>query len=182
MIAKSSKRKHTRALAAGLATAGLILAAGAAMATTLNETGSSLLYPLFNLWQPVYTKAHPDVKITTASTGSGTGQAQSMNGLVQIGASDAYLSDTQMRMHPGMLNIPTAISSQMVNYNVPRPEWQAHQAERPGARRYLCRQDHPLGRLADRKTQPRRSPTRSSRSLPSIAATAAATPSSSPST
>ncbi|MGA7964506.1 MAG: phosphate ABC transporter substrate-binding protein PstS [Gammaproteobacteria bacterium] len=119
MIAKSSKRKHTRALAAGLATAGLILAAGAAMATTLNETGSSLLYPLFNLWQPVYTKVHPDVKINTASTGSGTGQAQSMNGLVQIGASDAYLSDTQMRMHPSMLNIPTAISSQMVNYNVP---------------------------------------------------------------
>ncbi len=120
MIVKiGSKSKYMRPLVASIATAGLVLAAGAAMATTLNETGSSLLYPLFNLWQPVYTKAHPGVKINTASTGSGTGQAQSMNGLVQIGASDAYLSNAQMRMHPSMLNIPTAISSQMVNYNVP---------------------------------------------------------------
>ena len=120
MIVKNGlKRKHVRPLVAGLATAGLILAAGAAMATTLNETGSSLLYPLFNLWQPVYTKANPGVKLNTASTGSGTGQAQSMKGLVQIGASDAYLSNTQMHMHSSMLNIPLAISSQMVNYNLP---------------------------------------------------------------
>lgn len=119
MIVKNGMKRKMRPLVAGIATAGLVLAAGAAMATTLNETGSSLLYPLFNLWQPVYTKANPGVKINTASTGSGTGQAQSMKGLVQIGASDAYLSNTQMRMHPSMLNIPTAISSQMVNYNVP---------------------------------------------------------------
>jgi len=42
-----------------------------------------------------------------------------MQGLAQIGASDAYLSDAQMKQHPSMLNIPMAISSQMVNYNVP---------------------------------------------------------------
>src|SRR6056297_1239080 len=113
MIVKNGMKRKMRPLVAGVATVGLVLAAGAAMATTLNETGSSLLYPLFNLWQPVYTKANPGVKINTASTGSGTGQAQSMKGLVQIGASDAYLSNTQMRMHPSMLNIPTAISSQM---------------------------------------------------------------------
>ena len=119
MIVKNGFKRKMRPLAAGIATAGLLLAAGAAMATTLNETGSSLLYPLFNLWQPVYTNANPDVKINTASTGSGTGQAQSMRGLVQIGASDAYLSNAQMKEHPSMLNIPTAISSQMVNYNIP---------------------------------------------------------------
>jgi len=89
----------------------------AVAAVNVLETGSSLLYPLFNLWQPVYTKAHPNVELTTAS--SGTGQAQSMQGLAQIGASDAYLSDAQMRQHPTMLNIPLAISSQMVNYNLP---------------------------------------------------------------
>lgn len=105
------------AVAAGVA----MLVSGSAMAGTVSvlETGSSLLYPLFNLWQPVYTKANPDVQLTTASTGSGTGQAQSMQGLAQIGASDAYLSNAQMKQHPSMLNIPMAISSQMVNYNVP---------------------------------------------------------------
>jgi phosphate transport system substrate-binding protein len=68
---------------------------------------------------PVYTKANPHVRITTQSTGSGTGISQSISGVAQIGASDAYLSDALMKMHPGMLNIPLAISSQMINYNVP---------------------------------------------------------------
>jgi phosphate transport system substrate-binding protein len=83
------------------------------------ETGSSLLYPLFNLWVPAFTKANPDVKITTQSTGSGTGIAQADAGIAQIGASDAYLSNTLEKEHPDMLNIPLAISMQMVNYNLP---------------------------------------------------------------
>jgi phosphate transport system substrate-binding protein len=83
------------------------------------ETGSSLVYPLFNLWVPAFAKADPSVKITTQSTGSGTGISQSVAGLAQIGASDAYLSDALMKQHPDMLNIPLAISMQMVNYNVP---------------------------------------------------------------
>jgi phosphate transport system substrate-binding protein len=83
------------------------------------ETGSSLLYPLFNLWVPAYTKAHPDVRITTQSTGSGTGISQADEGIAQIGASDAYMSDALIRQHPDMLNIPLCISSQMVNYNLP---------------------------------------------------------------
>lgn len=87
--------------------------------TNLAETGSSLLYPLFNLWVPAYTKNHPEVKIDTASTGSGTGIAQSTQGIVQMGGSDAYMSDALMKKYPAMLNIPVAISSQMVNYNVP---------------------------------------------------------------
>ncbi len=103
------------------ALAGLTVGATPAKAATVNllETGSSLLYPLFNLWVPAYTKANPGVKITTQSTGSGTGISQSISGVAQIGASDAYLSDALMKMHKGMLNIPLAISSQMVNYNVP---------------------------------------------------------------
>ena len=83
------------------------------------ETGSSLLYPLFNAWVPVYQRMHPGVRITTQSTGSGTGMSQSIAGIAQIGASDAYLSPAVMRMHPDMLNIPLTISSQMVNYNLP---------------------------------------------------------------
>jgi phosphate transport system substrate-binding protein len=91
----------------------------AAQDANILETGSSLLYPLFNLWVPAYTKEHPAVRITTQSTGSGTGMSQAVAGIAQIGASDAYLSDAVMKMHPDMLNIPLAISMQMVNYNLP---------------------------------------------------------------
>jgi len=100
--------------------AGLMLGANTASAeTNILETGSTLLYPLFNLWVPDYAKSHPDVKITTQGTGSGTGISEAISGVAQIGASDAYMSDAQMKKSPGMLNIPLAISSQMINYNVP---------------------------------------------------------------
>ena len=85
----------------------------------LLETGSTLMYPLFNLWVAGYSKAHPNVQITTQSTGSGTGVAQATSGVAQIGASDAYLSKPLVKAHPDLLNIPIAISSQMVNYNIP---------------------------------------------------------------
>ena len=93
--------------------------AHAAAEVNILETGSSLLYPLFNAWVPAYHNMHPEVRITTQSTGSGTGMSQSVAGIAQIGASDAFLSPAIMRMHSDMLNIPLTISSQMINYNLP---------------------------------------------------------------
>lgn len=106
-------------VALGVAAMVCVRATEAAENVNLLETGSSLLYPLFNAWVPAYHNVHPDVRITTQSTGSGTGMSQSVAGIAQIGASDAYLSDAIMRMHSDMLNIPLTISSQMVNYNLP---------------------------------------------------------------
>jgi phosphate transport system substrate-binding protein len=115
-----AKTLRGAALAASLA-AGVALIGSTAHAdqVKLSETGSTLLLPLFNLWVVDYQKAHPDVQITTQGTGSGTGISQAISGAAQIGASDAYMSDTQMKSAAGMQNIPLAISSQMINYNVP---------------------------------------------------------------
>jgi phosphate transport system substrate-binding protein len=85
----------------------------------LLETGSTLLYPLFNLWVADYQKTREDVQITTQGTGSGTGISEAISGIAQIGASDAYMADAQMKKSPGILNIPLAVSSQMINYNLP---------------------------------------------------------------
>ena len=59
------------------------------------ETGSTLLYPLFNQWAADYEKTHPDVQIVTQGTGSGAGIAEAISGAAHIGASDAYMSDFQ---------------------------------------------------------------------------------------
>ncbi|MGH7708852.1 MAG: phosphate ABC transporter substrate-binding protein PstS [Vulcanimicrobiaceae bacterium] len=102
-------------------TVGVLLAAAtgtAFAATKLLETGSSLVYPLVNLWVADYQKQHGDVQITTQSTGSGTGISQAVAGVAQIGASDAYMSDSQMSKGK-ILNIPLAISAQQINYNIP---------------------------------------------------------------
>jgi phosphate transport system substrate-binding protein len=85
----------------------------------LQETGSSLLFPLFQLWAQKIQQQWPSVSITSAATGSGTGISSAAAGTVNIGASDAYLSSAQMQQYPGLENIPLAISAQQVNYNVP---------------------------------------------------------------
>ena len=85
---------------------------------TLRETGSTLLYPLFTTWVDAYTKTHPGVHITVGATGSGNGIEQVLAGKVEIGASDAYMSDVEMRQHPQVINVPLAIAAQTVNYNV----------------------------------------------------------------
>jgi len=108
-----------KTLALTLAALLLVFAGGRALAATdLLETGSTLLYPLMNLWVAAYQDAHKDVQITTQGTGSGTGISQAIAGVAQIGASDAYMADKQMAGTP-MLNIPLAISAQQVNYNIP---------------------------------------------------------------
>jgi len=83
------------------------------------ETGSTLLYPLFQLWSSAYHQKYSNVKITPSGTGSGTGISDAADGVVDIGGSDAYLSNTQVTEHPGLKNIALAISAQQINYNVP---------------------------------------------------------------
>jgi phosphate transport system substrate-binding protein len=88
-------------------------------ATTISETGSSLLFPLFGTWQAAYSTDVTDVTITSGSTGSGTGIADAATGTVTIGASDAYLSSAQTAQYKGLINIPLTVAAVMVNYNVP---------------------------------------------------------------
>jgi phosphate transport system substrate-binding protein len=108
-----------KTLALTLAALLLVSAGGRALAAVdLLETGSTLLYPLMNLWVGAYQSAHNDVQITTQGTGSGTGISQAISGVAQIGASDAYMADAQMKNTP-MLNIPLAISAQQIAYNLP---------------------------------------------------------------
>ncbi len=85
---------------------------------SISETGSTLLFPLFGAWQAAYSTANPSVTITSGSTGSGTGVTDAAEGLVDIGASDAYLSSSDMSQYPGLLNIPLAVAAVDVNYNV----------------------------------------------------------------
>jgi ABC-type phosphate transport system substrate-binding protein len=106
---------------ATLALGSLMLTVAVARADdiTLVETGSSLLYPLFNVWATQYMKTHTDVHIITNSTDSAIGVEQAISGKVHIGASDAYLSDEQVRQYPHVINVPMAISALTVNYNIP---------------------------------------------------------------
>ncbi len=118
--------------AAGLALSSVVLSTAVSGAVTLpksgvetpsggtvTETGSTLLYPLFNLWASGYSQKYPSTSIQTAGTGSGTGISDATNGTINIGASDAYLSPSDVSASPDLKNIPLAISAQLVAYNIP---------------------------------------------------------------
>ncbi|HUX05531.1 MAG TPA: phosphate ABC transporter substrate-binding protein PstS [Acidimicrobiales bacterium] len=86
---------------------------------SLTEAGSSLLYPLWNLWAPAYQGKYPQVSLTTGAGGSGLGISEATSNTINIGSSDAYLSPTQVSATPTLMNIPLVISSQVVAYNIP---------------------------------------------------------------
>ncbi len=94
-------------------------AADNATGKSISETGSTILFPLFGAWQTAYSIANPSVTITSGSTGSGVGIADAGEGLVNIGASDAWLSTADVAKYPGLLNIPLTVSAILVNYNLP---------------------------------------------------------------
>jgi phosphate transport system substrate-binding protein len=91
----------------------------AAERVSLSETGSTLLFPLLRVWSAAYSRQYPQVSISAAATGSGTGITEASAGAVNIGASDAYLSSGDVVTNPALLNVPLAVSAQQVNYNVP---------------------------------------------------------------
>lgn len=108
---------YTVVLAAGIAAMSFAVAQSAAV--TVIETGSTLIYPLFNAWIAEYSKIDPALHMTAGATGSETGIAQAIAKQVQIGTSDAYMSDNQAMANPQILNIPLAISAQTVEVNLP---------------------------------------------------------------
>ncbi|HYA57381.1 MAG TPA: substrate-binding domain-containing protein [Thermoplasmata archaeon] len=85
-------------------------------ATTIDitEAGSTLLEPMMDIWGPAYTShVNSHVTLSPAGGGSGTGQSESEAGTIDIGASDAYTANNL-----GVVDVPVAISSQLVMYNL----------------------------------------------------------------
>ncbi|HUN85167.1 MAG TPA: phosphate ABC transporter substrate-binding protein PstS [Terracidiphilus sp.] len=116
-------RRNSGSRVCGAACVVLIAAAALAAAQstpmTISEAGSTLLYPLFQTWVTAYGQVDPGLHITDAATGSGAGISQAIAGKVQIGTSDAYMSDNRKMANPEVLNIPLAISAQTVDANLP---------------------------------------------------------------
>jgi phosphate transport system substrate-binding protein len=113
------RRNRQAACAVVLITGIAALSVAQSAAPTITESGSTLMYPLFQTWIDAYRKVDPNLQIRATATGSGAGIAQAIAKQVQIGTSDAYMSDNQAMANPHILNIPLAISAQTVDANLP---------------------------------------------------------------
>ncbi len=87
---------------------------------TLNGAGATFPYPLYSKWFAEYNRMHPDIRINYQSIGSGGGIAQVQKGTVDFGASDAPLSDQQLKeMGRPIALVPTVAGSVAMSYNLP---------------------------------------------------------------
>ncbi|MBE3589658.1 MAG: phosphate ABC transporter substrate-binding protein PstS [Firmicutes bacterium] len=91
---------------------------GGSAAVALTGAGSTFDWPLFDAMFKEYQESHP-VTVNYQAIGSGGGQKALFDGTVQFAASDAFLSDEQMKDHPDVVHIPITIGAVSVGYNLP---------------------------------------------------------------
>ncbi len=96
-----------------------LFGAVAPAAESLSAAGATFPYPLYSKWFSVYQQK-AGVEISYQAIGSGGGIRALKNGTVDIGASDAPLSDAEMKDMPGyVLHLPTVAGAVAVAYNLP---------------------------------------------------------------
>jgi phosphate transport system substrate-binding protein len=92
---------------------------GGGGAITLQGAGATFPNPLYQKWLSEYGKLHPNVRIDYQSIGSGGGIKQIQAQTVDFGASDAPMTDADLKAAPGeLLHIPTVLGAVVVTYNV----------------------------------------------------------------
>src|SRR5260370_16290569 len=85
----------------------------------INGAGATFPYPIYSKWFDVYAKENPGIKFNYQSIGSGGGIRMLSNRTVDLGASDAPMTNQQLSDAPGkILHFPTAMGAIFVAYNL----------------------------------------------------------------
>lgn len=86
----------------------------------INGAGSTFAAPLYNRWASEFRKVSAGAKINYQSMGSGAGVQQFLKKTVDFGASDDPLKNDEIQSAgEPVMNIPTALGSIVITYNVP---------------------------------------------------------------
>lgn len=86
----------------------------------INGAGATFPYPIYSKWFDVYAKENPGIKFNYQSIGSGGGIRMLSNRTVDLGASDAPLTDQQLSDAPGkILHFPSVMGAVVMAYNLP---------------------------------------------------------------
>ncbi len=92
--------------------------------TLINGVGATFPYPIYSKWFNEYHKLHPDTQINYQSLGSGAGIKQITEGTVDFGASDALMTEDQIKEFEARHGcpvhaFPTVLGAVVVTYNIP---------------------------------------------------------------
>jgi phosphate transport system substrate-binding protein len=106
-------------LSLGALAAGTLIPATPAAAVELTGAGATFPYPIYSKWFDLYHKS-TQVQINYQSIGSGAGIQQVKAGTVDFGASDAPLSNAQLKDMPRkVLHFPAVGGAVALAYNLP---------------------------------------------------------------
>src|SRR5229473_2453200 len=86
---------------------------------SLQGAGATFPNPLYQKWVSEYGKINPNIRIDYQSIGSGGGIKQIQAQTVDFGASDAPMTDAEMKGAPGeLIHIPTVLVAVVLTYNL----------------------------------------------------------------
>jgi len=85
----------------------------------LQGAGATFPNPLYQKWLSEYGKLSPKVKIDYQSIGSGGGIKQIQARTVDFGASDAPMTDAELKASPAeLIHVPTVLGAVVLTYNL----------------------------------------------------------------
>jgi len=93
--------------------------AGSGGNISLQGAGATFPNPLYQKWVSEYGKLNPTIRIDYQSIGSGGGIKQIQSQTVDFGASDAPMTDEDLKAAPGaLIHIPTVLGAVVLTYNL----------------------------------------------------------------
>lgn len=111
--------------AIGLACSGQPVGNGSGSATTdgkvsMQGSGSTFVKPMMDKWTSEFGKINPHIRIDYQSTGSGQGIKGIQNQTSDFGASDAAMSDDELKQAAGgeIVHIPVVLGAVVLTYNL----------------------------------------------------------------
>ncbi len=98
----------------------LLLLSGFSLASILvNGAGATFPYPLYSKWFSEYQKVESDVQFNYQSIGSGGGIRQFTEKTVDFGATDAPMTDEQLKKATSpILHVPTVMGAVVLTYHL----------------------------------------------------------------
>src|SRR5258706_4150716 len=94
-------------------------AGGGGGVISLQVAGATFPNPLYQKWMSEYGKLHQNIRIDYQSIGSGGGIKQIQAQTVDFGASDAPMTDEELKGSPAeLIHVPTVLGAVVVTYNL----------------------------------------------------------------
>jgi phosphate transport system substrate-binding protein len=119
VIKRGGAMRYIRKLVGLMALLVLLFSGTARSQLLINGAGSTFGYPIYSKWFDDYVKIDPRARFNYQSIGSGGGIMMLRNRTVDIGASDAPLSEAQAKAMPGaVLHLPSVMGAVVLMYNL----------------------------------------------------------------